>query len=166
MAREFGLPVQIHTGHMAGIRNDVAKANARGLRSLVEIHRDVQFDLFHANWPYADDIVFLVKNYPNVAVDFCWTHIVDPLYSRRLLKQLVSSVPYTKIHGFGSDVGGAQPHIAWAHCAIAKENIASALADMVDDGYIQDQDALEIAEAWLFGNPNRFFDLKLSAEHT
>lgn len=164
MARELGLPVQIHTGHMAGIRNDVAKANARGLRSLVEIHRDVQFDLFHANWPYADDILFLVKNYPNVAVDFCWTHIVDPLYSRRLLKQLVSAVPYTKIHGFGSDVGGAQPHIAWAHCLIAKENIAAALADLVDDGYIRDDNALELARAWLFDNPNRFFALGLGAE--
>jgi uncharacterized protein len=164
MARELGLPVQIHTGHMAGIRNDVAKANAQGLRSVVEIHRDVQFDLFHANWPYDDDIVFLVKNYPNVAVDFCWTHIVDPLYSKRLMKQLVSAVPYTKVHGFGSDVFGSQPHIVWAHCLIAKENIASALAEMVDDGYIQDHDALEIAEAWLFGNPNRFFALELSAE--
>jgi hypothetical protein len=164
MARDLAFPVQIHTGHMAGIRNDVAKANARGLRSLVEIHRDVQFDLFHANWPYGEDIVFLVKNYPNVAVDFCWTHIVDPVYSRRLLKQLVSCVPYTKIHGFGSDVGNAQPHIAWSHCMIAKENVASALSELVDDGYIQDQDALELGRAWLFDNPNRFFGLGLSAD--
>jgi hypothetical protein len=47
---------------------------------------------------------------------------------------------------------------------IAKENVASALSELVDDGYIQDQDALELGRAWLFDNPNRFFGLGLSAD--
>ena len=52
MARDLDLPVQIHTGHMAGIRNDIVKTNAVGLTKAIELHRDVRFDLFHANWPY------------------------------------------------------------------------------------------------------------------
>ncbi|MBN1808134.1 MAG: amidohydrolase family protein [Planctomycetes bacterium] len=163
MARDMDLPVQIHTGHMAGIRNDVAKTNAAGLRSLLEIHRDVRFDLFHANWPYSGDLLFLVKNYPNVCADFCWANIIDPVYCRNMLVQAVSSVPHGKIHGFGSDVGGNQPDVAWAHCVIAKENISCALADLVDMDYISVDDAKRIASDWLFNNPNAFFRLGLKA---
>ncbi len=161
MAREMNLPVQIHTGHMAGIRNDAAKTNARGLRSLIEVHRDVQFDLFHLNWPYAGDLLFLAKNYPNVAIDCCWAHTIDPIYTRRFLTQAVSAVPHGKIHGFGSDVGGAEPHIAWASCRIARENIARALSDLVDDDYLRIEEARTIASDWLFRNPNEFFSLGL-----
>jgi len=52
MARDLDLPVQLHTGHMAGIRNEISKANAVHLTRLLELHRDTRFDLFHANWPY------------------------------------------------------------------------------------------------------------------
>ncbi len=162
IAREADLPVQLHTGHMAGIRNDVAKANAAGLRSLIEVHRDVRFDLFHANWPYSSDALFLAKNYPNVTLDFCWTHIVDPVYARSMLVQAVSAVPHTKIHGFGSDVGGGLPHIAWAHAALAREVIACALSDLVEMGHVTLSEAKEIARAWCFDNPNAFFGLGLT----
>jgi hypothetical protein len=32
---------------------------------LLDLHRDVRFDLFHANWPFDDELMFLVKNYAN-----------------------------------------------------------------------------------------------------
>jgi len=158
MAREMDLPVQLHTGHMAGVRNDIAKANAIQLTSVLELHREVRFDLFHANWPYSSDILFLAKNYPNVAIDFCWTHIIDPIYCQNLLKQILSSIPHNKIHGFGSDFAG-NVEFAWAHAQIAKENIAIALSEMVDMEYLDVEEAKEIAYGWLFGNPKAFFRL-------
>ncbi|MFW6262219.1 MAG: amidohydrolase family protein, partial [Spirochaetota bacterium] len=161
IAREMDLPVQLHTGHMAGTWNDVAKANAANLRTLLEVHRDVRFDLFHANWPYAGDLLFLAKNYPNVSIDFCWAHQVDPVYSQRMLVQSVASVPYTKIHGFGSDVGGDLPHLTWAYAKLARDGIASALAELVDGGYLGPDDARELAVAWLYENPRAFFRLDL-----
>jgi uncharacterized protein len=158
MARDMDLPVQIHTGHMAGVRNDIVKTNAVHLTKLVELHRDVRFDLFHANWPYDGEILYLAKNYPNVTIDFCWANIIDPVYCQRLFRQILSSVPHAKIHGYGSDFGG-QPDHAWAHACIARDNIAIALADMVDMEYIDLDDAKEVAHAWLFGNAHEFFRL-------
>jgi len=70
MAREMDLPVQLHTGHMAGTWNDIHKTRAIHLLPVLELHRDVRFDLFHLNWPYVGDILFLGKNFPNVAIDF------------------------------------------------------------------------------------------------
>ena len=160
MARDMELPVQIHTGHMAGIRNDITKTNAVWLTPMIELHRDVRFDLFHANWPYSGELLFLAKNYPNVTIDFCWTNIVDPLYCQALFQQALSSVPHGKIHGYGSDFSGYADH-AWAHAQIARENIAISLADLVEKGFFGLDDAREVAYAWLFGNPNQFFRLGL-----
>jgi hypothetical protein len=161
MARDMDLPVQIHTGHMAGIRNDVVKTNAIGLTNLIELHREVRFDLFHANWPYSGEILFLCKNYPNVSIDFCWTNIIDPIYSRDLFRQALASVPHGKIHAYGSDFKGSVAH-AWAHARMAREHIASALADMVEWGYLDIDEAKAVAGDWLFNNPNRFFKLGLA----
>ena len=157
IARDLELPVQIHTGHMAGIRNDVTKTNAAHFRSVLELHRDVKFDLFHGNWPYAGDWLFLGKNYPNVALDCCWLHVIDPRYARRVLADAVSAVPHSKIHGFGGDYGALE--FACGHLVIARDNIAAALAEMVDDGWICMDEARQVAADWLFNNPNEFFTL-------
>ena len=157
IARDLDLPVQIHTGHMAGIRNDVAKTNAAHFRSVLELHRDVRFDLFHGNWPYAGDWLFLAKNYPNVALDCCWLHIIDSRYARRALADSLVAVPHSKIHGFGGDYGALE--YSCAHLVIARDNIAAALSGMVDDEWIDLDDARKIAADWLFNNPNEFFNL-------
>ena len=161
MARDLELPVQIHTGHMAGVRNEIDKTNALGLTRILELHRDVQFDLFHANWPHGDDLLFLGKNYPNVHLDFCWTNIIDPEYCRIFFKRIVTSVPHGKIHAYGSDFGGYADR-AWAHAEIARDNVAQALSELVDSQYISMEEAQEISEKWFFHNPNEFFKLNLN----
>ena len=160
MARDMDLPVQIHTGHMAGVRNDIAKTNAVGLTKVLELHREVRFDLFHANWPYSGELMYLGKNFPNVAIDFCWANIIDPIYCQNLFKQALSAMPHGKIHGYGSDYGGSVDR-AWAHAQIGRDNIAMALADMVEIEYLDLDEAKEVAHAWLFGNANEFFRLGL-----
>ena len=106
MAHELDLPVQLHTGHLAGFYGDIRQANAAALANFLLLHRDVRFDLFHANWPYSGEILFLAKAYPNVTLDFCWTNAIDPIYCQNLFRQALSSVPHSKIHGYGADFGG------------------------------------------------------------
>lgn len=166
MARNMELPVQVHTGHMAGIRNDIVKTNAIGLTRVIELHRDVRFDLFHANWPYSGELLYLGKNYPNVTLDFCWANIIDPVYCVRLFQQALSSVPHGKIHGYGSDYGGEGVLHAWAHAQMARENIAVALAEMVETDYLNLEEAKAVARGWLFDNANEFFKLNLTAAAT
>jgi predicted TIM-barrel fold metal-dependent hydrolase len=157
-ARELRLPVQLHTGHMALIRNRVDKSNAAHLATVLELHSEVQFDLFHGNWPYMGDILFLGKNYPNVNLDLCWVYLIDPLYAQELLKRAVMTVPHTKIFGFGGDYWIA-PELSAAHLILAREVIAGALADLVESGWLQEEEAVRIAADWLFNNPNRFYNL-------
>ena len=166
MARDLDLPVQIHTGHMAGIRNEITKTNAVHLTRLIELHRQTRFDLFHANWPYSGELLFLAKNYPNVAIDFCWANMVDPIYSQQMFAQAISSVPHAKIHGYGSDLPGDALICAWAHADLARDNMAIALANLVEMEYLNLDEAREIARGWLFENANQFFGLQLQPEGT
>jgi uncharacterized protein len=161
MAREMELPVQIHTGHMAGSYQDVSRSNAALLRPLLELHKKTRFDLFHANWPYDGDILFLVKNYPNVHLDFCWTHNIDPLYAKNLMMRTITSVPANKIFACGSDVAGHFPHQTFAHVRLARDIIAAALSELIHWGYLDCPAAEKIAYGWLYENPKSFYNLPL-----
>jgi len=143
-------PCSSHGAH-GGIRNRVDKTNAAHLAPVFELHRDVRFDLFHGNWPHLGDLLYLGKNYPNVALDCCWLHIIDPDYASELLERSVFTLPHTKVHGFGGDYGDAPEFIA-GHLQIARENIAGTLARLVERGWLSEEQALSLAADWLFNN--------------
>lgn len=164
-AREFHLCVQVHTGHMGGIRNRVDKANAAHLASVLELHSKVKFDLFHGNWPYMGDLLFLGKNYPNVSLNLCWVYTVDPIYAKELLKRAVMTVPHTKIHGFGGDYLLA-PEFVVANLTLCREVISGALSDLIEMDWIEEDDAIHIATDWLYNNPNQFYKLGLPPVET
>ena len=159
-AEELNLPVQLHTGHMAGIRQQVDKANAKHLVSVLDLYRNVNFDLLHANWPYMEDILFIGKNYPNVSINLSWVISIDPLYCIEFLKRSVLTIPHVKIHGFGGDYS-LHPEMTAAQLTLAREVIACALADLVDTSWLNEDEAMKIAAGWLYNNPNRFYCLNL-----
>ncbi|MGC9063599.1 MAG: amidohydrolase family protein, partial [bacterium] len=158
-AKELELPVQIHTGHMAGIRNRIEKTNAIQLSNILELYREVNFDLFHGNWPYMGEFLFLGKNYPNVYLDFCWVNIIDPLYSEELYTRALLTVPHTKINGFGGDYGDV-PGFIVSHLKMTRTNMARALSKLVRMDWINEEEAIDIARSWFFENPKRLFKLK------
>jgi hypothetical protein len=159
-AKELNLPVQIHTGHMAGIRNRIEKTNAVLLTNIFELYQDVKFDLFHGNWPYIGEILFLGKNYPNVHIDLCWVNIIDPIYSEELYSRAVLTVPHVKINGFGGDYFDVPEYIV-CHLKIARENMTRALVRLIKINWIDEDSAVEIARSWLFENPRSLFNLEV-----
>ena len=160
-AAQYRLPVQIHTGHMAGIRNEIAKTNAAHLIPAIELNQDVRFDLFHGNWPYMDEYLFMGKNYPNVYLNLCWVQSIDPVYCVELMKRAVMTVPHSKVFAFGGDTG----MIEWVagYLALAKDNVAVALSELEDSGWLSMDEAKQIALDWFFNNPNEFYGLGLVA---
>jgi hypothetical protein len=159
-AKELNLPVQIHTGHMAGIRNRIEKTNAVLLTNIFELYQDVKFDLFHGNWPYIGEVLFLGKNYPNVHIDLCWVNIIDPIYSEELYSRAVLTVPHVKINGFGGDYFDVPEYIV-CHLKIARENMTRALVRLIKINWIDEDSAVEIARSWLFENPRSLFNLEI-----
>ncbi len=159
LAKQYKLPIQIHTGHMAGIRNDIVKANAAHLIKVIELHSDVAFDLFHGNWPYMGEYLFIGKNYPNAYLDLCWVQTIDPLYSIELMKRAIVTVPHNKIMIFGGDTNKIENTIGYLE--LAKDNVAYALSEMIEMDYLSKNEAGQIAVDWFFNNPNELFNLGL-----
>jgi hypothetical protein len=160
--QDLGLPLQIHTGHQAdntgNFRNEICKANAVLLTNTLELYRELHFDLLHGNWPYTGEMLFLVKNYPNVSLNLTWMHIINPAAVRQMLYEAVGTVPHSKIIAFGGDHEDSAVHIA-AHLGITLDNIAAALARLVDERWLTHQAAVQMAADWLFNNPNRIYKL-------
>ena len=105
-------------------------------------------------------MLFLAKNYPNVVLDACWVTMIDPLYTVEMFKRAVVTVPHSKVHTFGGDVGFVIELVP-SHLAMAREVLAAALGDLVESRWLEEQDAVQIAADWLFNNPNRFYHLGL-----
>jgi predicted TIM-barrel fold metal-dependent hydrolase len=157
VADEMGLVYQFHTGIHAGNGNFIYDSNPALLSNLFLEYTNVKFDLFHISYPYVGELSTLAKIFPNVFIDMCWGHIISPELSRRALVEWLDAVPANKISAFGGDycfVDGV-----YGHQLLARQNVAAALAQKVEDGSFDLARAQEIA-TWLFvDNPRRLFAL-------
>lgn len=157
LAAELDIPIQIHTGLQEGNGNFIANANPVHLTSLFIEYPKARFDIFHAGYPYAGELCALAKNFSNVYVDLCWTHIISREYSVRMIEELLDTVPANKIFGFGGDFIFVEG--TCGHLKIAKENIALALSNKIGKGYLTKLEGTEIARRMLYGNAKEFFRL-------
>jgi glucuronate isomerase len=162
LADAHRLPVQIHTGLLAGNGGFIANTNARHLTNIFFLYPRVKFDLFHISYPYQSELAVLAKLFPNVYVDFCWAHVISPGGARRALHEFLETVPVNKIFGFGGDY--RYPELSYAHAKMARRNIAQVLAEKTENGDCSEQEAVEIARLLLHDNPAQLFSPSGSTE--
>ncbi len=156
-AADEDLPVQIHTGYLAGNWGSLAGTKALHLVPVLEKYRSVRFDLFHASWPWASELGAIAKNYPNVWVDMCWAWTMNPAESERALSEWLDAVPFNKIFAYGADTG-----LPWSNVGYslqAKIGIARVLEQKIDAGYMDEATAREVASAIMLENGEEFYGL-------
>jgi predicted TIM-barrel fold metal-dependent hydrolase len=158
-AISYNLPITIHTGLQEGNGNIITNANPVHLVNLFLEYKEAKFDIFHGGYPYTSELATLAKNFQNVYIDMCWLHIISPNVSRRALHEWLETVPQNKIMGFGGDYIFVEG--AYAHSRIARENIARVLIEKVEEGYLEEEEALKIANRLLRENPRELFNLKI-----
>lgn len=155
LADAHRVPVQIHTGLHAGNGNFIENSKPTHLTNLFFLYPRVKFDLFHISYPYQGELAVLAKIFPNVYVDFCWSHIISGSLSRRTLHEMLETVPANKIFGYGGDY--RYPELSYAHAKMARQNIARVLTEKVNDGLFSETEAVGIARMILHDNPHRMF---------
>ncbi len=158
IADEHGLAYQFHTGLQEGNGNVIADSNPTLLTNLFLEYESIKFDLFHIGYPFVMEAGNLAKNFRNVFLDMCWAHIISPEASRRALVEWLDAVPANKIMGFGGDY--CFPEGVYGHQYLARRNIASSLAQKVQDGSMDLNRAIEVARWLLVDNPAAVFGLK------
>lgn len=154
-ASDLRLPVQIHTGLLAGNTNENLRTNPSLLGHLLRQYPQVRFDLFHGGYPYMSELAALAKNLPNVYPDLCWLHIISPEAAARLLGELIDTVPANKILGFGGDFRHVEG--TYAHAQMARAITADVLAGKVERGDLTETEAMALLERILYRNGKELF---------
>lgn len=155
---DMKIPVQIHTGMLAWMDNDLRRSQPEMLEPLFDMYPNVRFDLFHMGWPYWHAMGGLAKAHPNVYVNMCWAHIASPAAAVRGLEEWLESVPYHKIIGFGGDYGFVDVIPGQRYMAI--KNISTALARKVESGLMTEKAACRLGHAILYDNPLALYGLE------
>lgn len=156
-ADDEGLPVQIHTGYLAGNWGSLAGTRAMHLVGVFEKYRSVRFDIFHASWPWGPELGAIAKNYPNVWADMCWAWAMNPAESEATLAGWLDGVPHTKIFAYGADT-----QLPWCNVGYslqAKLGVANVLEAKVAAGHYSESTAREVADRILLDNGREFYGL-------
>ena len=154
-AEAHDLPVQIHTGLLAGNGGFITNTRPTLLTNLLFLYPRVKFDLLHMGYPYQDECCTLAKCFPNVYLDLCWVHIISPRMARAALHEFLETIPSNKIFGFGGDY--RYPELSYAHAQMARGNVAQVLAEKVEAHELTETEALELGRKLLHDNGAAFF---------
>jgi len=156
-AADEALPVQVHTGYLAGHWRPQAGASVMHLLPLFDRYRRVRFDIFHASWPWTSELAAVAKNCPNVWIDMCWAWAISPGDSARALSQWLDCVPYNKIFAYGADNG-----LPWSNVGFslqAKLGIARVLEEKIAEDGMGERTAEAIAASIMLLNGEEFYRL-------
>jgi predicted TIM-barrel fold metal-dependent hydrolase len=158
LATEHGIPIKIHTGYYAGHGSMYPDRIPAGqLAPLLREYPQARFILMHAAYPYCEELITLAKHFPNVTIDLCWAWSVNPFTACDVVRRFIHSVPSQKLFGFGGDT--SFPTMALAYSIQARRWLTRALQQEVDEAYLSERQAIELAARFMHGNQREFFDL-------
>jgi len=152
------ITVQIHTGLQQEKESLLKDSRPMLLDNTIQRFENVQFDLLHAGWPWWTESIALAKKFPNVTIDLAWVHSLSPRSAVQCILDALGSVPANKILGFGGNA--EHPDMIYGQLEIARQNIARALALVVDQNIITALQAVDFAKLILYDNPKRIFSIE------
>ena len=154
------LPIKLHTGYYAG-QNYMPQGrllhNPGSASDLCRAAPDTPFVFMHICYPYYEELISVAKHYANAHIDMCWSWIINPVSAKEFLKKYLVTAPANKVLTFGGDYIPVEPVLG--HAAIARQGIALALTELVEEGWVSVADALELADLIMHNNARRIFHL-------
>jgi hypothetical protein len=157
-ATERGLPVKLHTGYYAGhdyMPLERVRQNAGDLCSLLSNFPDTRFVLMHIGYPYQEEFIALAKHYRNAYIDMCWAWIINPQAGVRFLKDFLVTAPVNKIFTFGGDYLTVET--IYGHSCVARQGISQAIIELVEEGWIRQEETSPIIESIMRANAEAVF---------
>ena len=152
------LVVAVHCGLIWTNWGDFTQTHPQFMVPVLLAHQQTRFDLYHAGLPWVRETGVIGKTFPNVWLNLCWCHIISPAMTISALNEWLDLMPYTKILGFGGDYGRPVEKV-YGHLRLALEDIATVLAGRVEQGLMNESQALKVAQAWLWDNPLELYRL-------
>jgi len=160
LAMEYRLPVKIHTGYLAGQGQNLVqpdRTRASHLAPLLAHYPEAAFVLMHMAYPYSDELIALAKHFPNTYVDMCWAWSINPRHAAEFVRRALHAVPINKLFVFGGDCRWPTETVGFA--AQARGWLGYALQGEVDEGFLTEAQAIQIATRVMQENQRAVFDL-------
>lgn len=160
-ATEKNLPVKLHTGYYAGQNSMPLGRLLNNPGSASELCRkapDTRFVFMHICYPYYEELISVAKQWTNAYIDMCWSWIINPVAATDFLKKYLVTAPANKLLTFGGDYVPVEPVLG--HATIARRGIALALSQLVEEGWMNLDTALELIDPIMSGNARRIFNLE------
>ncbi|MFQ6133891.1 MAG: amidohydrolase family protein, partial [Armatimonadota bacterium] len=145
----------------AGMWGDFTTLDCKHMIPVFMRHPETRFDLYHLSFPSVHDAVIIGKNFGNVWLNLCWTHIMSPTLTKEGMREILDFVPVNKVFAFGGDYSSRAVDKAIGHLRLAQDNIACVLAERVEEGVMTEDQALEIARKWFWDNPKEAYGLEV-----
>jgi predicted TIM-barrel fold metal-dependent hydrolase len=159
-ATEHNLPVKLHTGYYAG-QNSMPLGrlihNAGSACDLCRRAPETRFVFMHICYPYYEELISVAKQYTNAYIDMCWSWIINPVAAQDFLKKYLVTAPANKLLTFGGDYIPVEPVLG--HAVVARRGIATALTQLVDEGWLTLPDAMDLINPITHRNARRIFNL-------
>lgn len=159
-AIDYGLPVKIHTGFLAGHRQfyiQPDRTRAAHLAPLLAHFPAATFVLMHIAYPYSDELIALAKHFPKTHVDMCWAWSINPRHACEFVRRALHGLPSNKLFAFGGDCHWPTEVIGFA--TQARRWLTIALQNEIDEGFITEKQAIEITTRMMQTNQRQVFDL-------
>jgi predicted TIM-barrel fold metal-dependent hydrolase len=153
-----GLTVAVHTGYWGDFRD----RSPLNMIPLIQRHPEARFDLFHLGYPWVRESLMLAKGFPNVWLNLCWTHVISQRMACDALREALDLLPANRLTAFGGDYGPDSLEKIFGHLAMAKEDVAEALAERVAARRMSTDQAEGVARRWFHDNPRELYALEES----
>jgi len=158
------LEVHIHSAVGSGNYYHLREGNAMDLENILRDprYKDTIFVMIHGGYPYDRESIWLAA-LPNVYLDASeFILLVYPAEYKRILKNWFEIYPEKIV--FGSDAFPdsrevAVPESYWLAIHTARTAAAAALAEMVSEGEVSEEKAMDIARDFFHDTSARLFGL-------
>jgi hypothetical protein len=154
---EYDLPVQIHTGYLAGNGNILDNGQPIKLNNLFLKYRKAKFIMFHGGFPWTGEYASLGKMFPNVYLDIVWLPQISRQEAVSALDVMFDCVPYNKFF-WGGDCGLIEE--STGSLEFAKDVVCEVLAKRVERGLLTEDVAINILDRIFRENAIEVFQLE------
>ncbi len=155
-ATEYHLPIQIHTGYLAGNGNTLDNSRPLLLNNLFLKYPEAKFDIFHGGFPWTGEFAAFGKMFPNVYLNLVWLPQISREEAIRSLDMILDCVPYNKI------LWGGDCHLieeSAGSLEFGKDVVCEVLAKRVERGLLTEEVAFDILEKIFRENAIELFNL-------
>ena len=138
---EYELPIQIHTGYLAGNGNQLDNGKPLKLNPLFLKYPGAKFVLFHGGYPWTGEYAAFGKMFTNVYLDLVWLPQISREEAIHALDEMLDAVPYNKFF-WGGDCAYIEE--STGSLEFGKSVVSEVLTKRIERGLLTEEVAEDI----------------------